>query len=46
MTDHETIAELEERISLLYAALIRAELKAHCMREAKRICEEEKHDVE
>ena len=34
MTDHETIEELEERIKLLYAALIRAELKAHQMREA------------
>ena len=43
MTDHETIAELEERISLLYAALIRAELKAHGMREEKKqICDEEK----
>ncbi len=46
MTDTETIEELELRIKLLYAALIRAELKAHGMREAKRICEEEKHDVE
>ncbi len=40
MTDHETIEELQERIQLLYAALIRAELKAHAMREAAKQTEE------
>lgn len=33
MADVETIEEIELRIKLLYAALIRAELQAHSMRE-------------
>lgn len=39
--DNETIKEVEQRIKTLYAALIRAELKAHKMREQKKIVQPE-----
>ncbi len=39
--DSETIEDLEARIRTLYAALIRAELKAHRMREQKKIVQPE-----